>query len=65
MIQSKAGYAYVGVVANLYTAKVPNSTPLYRYWNPTNKHHLYLIEHIPTGIYGYQLEGSEGYLYQP
>lgn len=65
LIQSKAGYAYVGVVANLYTAKVPNSTPLYRYWNPTNKHHLYLIEHIPTGIYGYQLEGSEGYLYQP
>lgn len=64
-LQTKAGYAYAGVAANVYTAKVPKATPLYRYWNATNKHHLYLIEHYPSGVYGYKLQGNEGYVYKP
>jgi hypothetical protein len=58
------GYAYEGGVGNIATSQVPNSQPLYRFFNPTTGDHLYTLtplEEDPVSK-GYRGEGLAGYV---
>ncbi len=70
--RNDGGYAYFGyvfgsVTGYLFPQRVAGSIPLYRMWNPSLLDHFYTADPneawIAAGVYGYNLERVEGYLY--
>ena len=61
---TNAGYSQEGTAGFVYTTQVPNSVPLYRYYNTGLNYHFYTTDfaELGNGKSGFALEGIAAYV---